>query len=606
MDKKKIFFSYVFINIFFLIFINLVFAASNGQSFVRALNPFWNLISYIFKDLLKGSMRYIFLKFLVWMLLWVFLILLAPKALEALKSDNDTAKKQANIITFLLSLIMTIGIPEAALEFIFSSYAFFGFIFIMLIGPAIFMGGKTPQNNFARGGMFILIGIIIYAYDNFANNIPDFFIFGATLSIIYGIIMWINGLSNGGKLSEISLRNTSNPKSIINQKDIEQENDPELKLLKQEIKALFELNREFSKEINVIQNNVSDIKKKNILIYKREINLKAKIQRLRNIESQFSVALSKPEPIINLIEKVKNNSKFSQINILDKKTPWLGFDNVVNAFIKNYKILISLLRDYALYKGELLGEKEEYLVDLLKEHIEKLKKTFEIVGKTPDSETLKLETQVNNLENEITAAIEKGKKQKKEKILKLIRDLETYFNNMDNALNEYGSLINTEANYIKKIEEYLLASSNEKYNKEKDIIKELNKYINSFKKGLNYLRNVTFIGIKEEKEVHNLISELSFLSKDLEKEDLIIEKAYNIWIAWVKQVEQDVKKLGELENDINTNINIPLLNKDLIINLLNSYSNELINFYKAIQDSESVCRTLIVEYKKLAQEVENL
>ncbi|MEM2130900.1 MAG: hypothetical protein QXR96_00095 [Candidatus Woesearchaeota archaeon] len=603
MKTKKVFF-YYFINIFFLLVINLVLA-NERIGIVRSLNPLWTLIAYIFKDLLKGSMRYIFLKFLIWMLLWVFLILLAPKALEILKADNDTAKKQSNLITFLLSLIMTIGIPEAALEFIFSSYAFLGFILIMFIGPAIFMGGKTPKSKVLRGFVLLFAGLVIFAYDSF-SELNDIFILFGTLLIIWGLINIINGLSNTTLKNALSNQETSNPRDPLNQRDIDEEKDPEIKKLKQEIKALFELNREFSKEINVIQNNISDIKKKNILIFKREINLQEKIQRLRNIESQFSVALSKPEPIINLIKQVKNNPKFSQINILDKKTPWLGFDNVVNAFIKNYKILISLLRDYALYKGELLGEKEQNLVNLLKEHIEELKKTFEIVGKTPDSETLKLETQVNNLENEITAAIEKGKKQKKEKILKLTKDLAKYFTSMENELNEYGSLINNEAEYIKKIEAYLLITNNDKNNKEQDIINELDKYITSFKKGLKYLRNVTFIGIKEEKEVHNLILELSFLTKDLENEELKIEQAYNNWIAWVKQIEQVVKKLGTLENNININIKIPIFKKEIFISLLDTYSNELINFYKAIQDSESVCKTLIEEYKKLAQEVENL
>ncbi|MEM4397080.1 MAG: hypothetical protein QW757_00480, partial [Candidatus Woesearchaeota archaeon] len=449
------------------------------------------------------------------------------------------------------------------------------------------------------------IGIIIYAYDSFASNLSDIFILGATLSIIYGIIMWINGLSIGGSLTGISKKEPSNPKDPITNKEIEQEKDSELKKLKQEIKALFELNREFSKDVEVIQNNVSDLRKKNILSLKRELNLEQKKQRLNNVEAQFSVPFGKVESIINLIENIKNNPKFSQLGFLDKKKPMSGFDNVVKAFIKNYKILISLLRDYAIYKGEVLGEQEQGLEQRLKQEIEKLKRTFEIVGKTPDSETLKLEAQINNLNNEIIAAIEKGKKQKKEKLLKLIRDLETYFNNMEQELNEYGSLISNEAKDIKKIEEYILASSNEKDTKKQDIINELNKYINSFKRGLNYLRNVTFKGIKEEKDVHNLISELSFLSKDLEQEDLRIEKAYNIWIAWVKQVEQDVKKLNNLEKDIEATLKFPF-KENLIINLLNSYQNELINFYKAIQNSNSVCRALLDSYKRLAQEVQKL
>ncbi|MEM3374382.1 MAG: hypothetical protein QXE31_04125 [Candidatus Woesearchaeota archaeon] len=598
MNKKKETSLLYLVGFIFLLDINIVLAQSSGQSFVRALNPFWNLISYIFKDLLQPSTRYIFFKFLVWMLLWIFLMLLAPKALESLKADNDTAKKQANIITFILALIMTIGIPNAALELIFSSYAFLGFLFIMFIGPALFIGGKTPQNNFARGGIFILIGIIIYAYDSFASNLSDIFILGATLSIIYGIIMWINGLSIGGSLTGISKKEPSNPKDPITNKEIEQEKDSELKKLKQEIKALFELNREFSKDVEVIQNNVSDLRKKNILSLKRELNLEQKKQRLNNVEAQFSVPLEKVNPIIQIIQNIKQNPKFSQLGFFDKKKPMSGFDNVVKSFIINYKILISLLRDYALYKGELLSEKEENLHNILKEHIDKLKKTFEIVGKTADSETLKLEAQINNLENEIVAAIQKGKKQKKEKLLKLISDLENDFNNMDTELKNYGSLIDSE---IKKINEYINADDLRKNQIISEIKNNLSKFQNAFNSGLRYLRNMTRKGIKEEKKFHQKIIEIKDYANYLENDDLKIENAYNTWIAWVKEIEEELKKLDEINKKIKT------INYEAdLINLFKQEEQLLSKFYQSIQKSESVCKALLEGYRKLANEVQNL
>lgn len=604
LSKKKFF--YVFISILSLFFISSSISfAQTGQSFVRALNPFWNLIYYLFFTLLQNNTRPIFFKFLVFLLLGTTLLAFAPRILSQLKIEDDTAKKNIKVAIWIISLMMTLTMPSSILDFIFLNYGFFGFIIVLIGIPIFILKTENQQTNIMRSSSLIIAGVTILAYTANAykygvaisSGLADIYTTIGTLLILIGVIMFLNsGINLVGNKSKESNREPSVVSSKISKKDIDNQPDTEKKELLNDIKVLSELNIDFAKEIEKIQKESNPLlnetrKRIKLPFLNKEEDFNKKLTRIRAIELNINQAIQKIQPCIDLITKIKSSPKFDELSTLNKKTPFFGYYNIVNSFIKNFKIFISLVMDYIVFKTILIPNeqtiiKEENLADWIK----KLKNIFEFINKNPDSDSLSLESRLNGLNNEISSKKNKFIGEKVRRIKSIINELEKFFIIMDQELKNFGSLTDEEKNFLEKINKYNTLQDEEK----NEITNNLNKYKIAFEKGIRYLRKLTYKGINDEKKLHNLIKEIISMIPYLENEELKIENAYNLWIGWIKEIEQDILYLNKHENHLEKDLNDLNYHIDIV-----NFINKIPNFYQHLQNSENVCKTLIIEFEKL-------
>ncbi|MEM2139301.1 MAG: hypothetical protein QXM96_04070, partial [Candidatus Woesearchaeota archaeon] len=170
-EQKKI------LKISFLILISLlIINIASAQATYRALKPFWDFIAYIFNILPSGTTRYIFFRFIIWMLLASVLILLVPNSIHLFRTkdsqgnsqdlfpNNETTKKQAKIVAWILSLMMSIGIPEKVLDLIFNSYSFFGALLLIAVAPALAFALTNKSGRRLKGVAFFFAGLILMIF----------------------------------------------------------------------------------------------------------------------------------------------------------------------------------------------------------------------------------------------------------------------------------------------------------------------------------------------------------------------------------------------------------------------------------------------------------
>ncbi len=183
----------------FLILAGVAFA----QNYNTAFQPLIDLFDFILNDL---GQNIVFRKFLIWMLLFSVLVMVVPNL--PFIGDSATEKKQAKIIALILSLIMSLGIPNVIINLIFDEYSLVGALALYLLVPVLlFLATKDMQNPAVKGVVFIITGLLLGILALNASNgswgrslqqFVNWMYIGSSICLLVGIFLLFSGLGGGG------------------------------------------------------------------------------------------------------------------------------------------------------------------------------------------------------------------------------------------------------------------------------------------------------------------------------------------------------------------------------------------------------------------------
>lgn len=319
--KKKI----IKYNLILLIF-NLMIYSVKAQVTYRALQPFWNLIAYIFNILPNGVTRYAFFKFIIWLLLATVLIVLVPKALQFLKSDDETTKKQAKIVAWILSLMMSIGIPNKVLDLIFNSYSFIGAFLLVAVGPAIVFTLTNKSNRRLRGLAFLFSGLLLIIFSNAGTSagwfnlldLLDWLNAGGLIMMIIGLVMIIQGDDNN---------NQNTQQQTSTQAAQPQPQSVNLQQFQQNYQELQQNLQAFNNSLQQFKSSIIGISQEGQLTQQQRQNV------INTAKSVYKAANAITPLIISL---QFNNQLFQQL----QPNPEAQFNQYVKNYLENYNDFI--------------------------------------------------------------------------------------------------------------------------------------------------------------------------------------------------------------------------------------------------------------------------
>ncbi len=287
----------------FVSFMSLFSVSVNALNFVQSFQPFWNLINYLLNVLPSGATKFVFYKFLIWMIMAVLLMILIPK-LPFIKEGDETAKKNGKVLAWVLALMMSLAIPNIILDLIFTQYAFFGAFFLMAIVPALIFAATDKAGTRLRGFAFFVAGLTILLFTTFAQQagwitftqtMIDWLMIAGGIMMIVGAVMIIGGMGKSGNSTTSSIfggddsstRDPSKPPEI-------KPGDPES-------------NSEEKRELIGKISNIGD----KVAIFKRDVDmLKRFMRKFDKIINPRSLGLSLIPPHFlrwgNIIKKTGN------------------------------------------------------------------------------------------------------------------------------------------------------------------------------------------------------------------------------------------------------------------------------------------------------------
>ncbi|MEM4397079.1 MAG: hypothetical protein QW757_00475 [Candidatus Woesearchaeota archaeon] len=313
-EQKKIL-KFSFLILVSLLIIDLV----SAQTSYRALKPFWDFIAYIFNILPSGTTKYIYYKFIIWMLLASVLILLVPNSIHLFRTkdgqgnsqelfpNNETTKKQAKIVAWILSLMMSIGMPNDILDLIFDSYSFLGALLLVAVGPALVFSLTNKSGRRLKGVAFFIAGLMLMIFSTVGTingwvklgDLLDWVNTGGFIMMIIGLVMIIQGdektnnaqttqnASNQNQEDQTQQQNNTQH-SQVHQTKIEFDKERakySLHLVDEILHEIDEFNKKLIEKINLINQEIKD--------YRDEIQtleyLFAKIEALKQQISSVTI-----------------------------------------------------------------------------------------------------------------------------------------------------------------------------------------------------------------------------------------------------------------------------------------------------------------------------
>ncbi|MEM3374383.1 MAG: hypothetical protein QXE31_04130 [Candidatus Woesearchaeota archaeon] len=378
----------------------------SAQTTYRALKPFWDFIAYIFSVLPSGTTKYVFYKFIIWMLLASVLILLVPNSLAFLRSEDPTVKKNAKIIAWILSLMMSIGIPNSILDLIFNSYSLIGAFLLLAVGPALIFALTNKSNRRLRGIAFLVSGVLlmIFATTGTVNewlnlwDLLDWINLGGFIMMIIGLVMIIQGdektITNDELNSSNSSNNDYNQNPIQNHETFEKEKAKNsLHLIDEILNEINEFNNKLVEKISLIENEIND--------YRNEIKileeLLQKIKELKERISHVSIIndhLSDEKAIKGLKEEIEN-----KLN--------LGSGHNITTAIRDLKTLEKHLSTIDQHIVE-LQRKQNTLITKSKNNLWNVDNSLE--GQTSNQDLANLIQETRHLIRDIVSKIDQIKK----------------------------------------------------------------------------------------------------------------------------------------------------------------------------------------------------
>ncbi|MEM4397974.1 MAG: hypothetical protein QW757_05120 [Candidatus Woesearchaeota archaeon] len=403
------------LKISFLLFVSLlIIDFVSAQTTYRALKPFWDFIAYIFSVLPSGTTKYVFYKFIIWMLLASVLILLVPNSLAFLRSEDPTVKKNAKIIAWILSLMMSIGIPNSILDLIFNSYSLIGAFLLLAVGPALIFALTNKSNRRLRGIAFLVSGVLlmIFATTGTVNewlnlwDLLDWINLGGFIMMIIGIIMIIMGdektntgsekteHSQNEKNSEHNNENNSQHKKSEHHETFEKEKAKNsLHLIDEILNEINEFNNKLVEKIRLIEIEIND--------YRNEIKileeLLQKIKELKERISHVSIIndhLSDEQAIKELKEEIEN-----KLN--------LGSGHNITTAIRDLKTLEKHLSTIDQHIVE-LQRKQNTLITKSKNNLWNVDNSLE--GQTSNQDLANLIQETRHLIRDIASKIDQIKR----------------------------------------------------------------------------------------------------------------------------------------------------------------------------------------------------
>ncbi len=191
---------------------SVLFVLNSASAFaisVRNLIPrqVWDILRYFFEILPGSAERFIYFKFLIWMLVFSLLRFGANKLFK-------DSQKTANIVALIVSLMGTLLIPAQLLEYVFRQYAMLVSIVVVIL--PVFIGFYLNLNVLPKdGGWQLLRGLLFFIIGTFAlgasaiiassfggtagRDIAEWISVGAGLCYVAGIFTLFSGWGLGAK-----------------------------------------------------------------------------------------------------------------------------------------------------------------------------------------------------------------------------------------------------------------------------------------------------------------------------------------------------------------------------------------------------------------------